>query len=303
MVLDVDIVIVSHNSRDHLRACVEPLRHIEGVNVIVVDNASNDGSLDSVADMPLATVPLSQNGGFAHGCNTGWRRGRAPYVLFLNPDARIDRRSLGHLVATLEAEERVGAVGPKIVDPYGVIHYSQRRFPTLSSLYAQAFYAHRVLPRARWSDELVRDEALYRAPSSPDWVSGACILVRRVALDLLGGFDEGFFMYWEDTDLCRRLRDHGFDVRYEPAAVVVHVGGASRPRSTLLPVLASSRIRYCRKHRGQIAVFFERLGLALGAVTHAVGTREGGRARLGHFRSLLIAMRPLKPGLGRASGG
>jgi hypothetical protein len=286
----VDVVVVSYNSRDRLRACVEPLLALPTVNVIVVDNASPDGSLDAVRDLPLTPIQLPSNGGFAHGVNAGWCTGSAPYVLLLNPDARIDGRSLEVLVRTLEEAPALGAVAPRIVDRDGSLDYSQRRFPRLRSTYARAFFLHRLFPTAPWTDEIVRNEAAYAGRGTPDWVSGACILLRRDALVKLGGLDEGFFMYGEDIDICRRLRSAGYELLFEPAAVVEHEGGASEPRSNLLPVLAASRMRYAAKHRSRPAAFLERVGIALEALTHIAVARGGAAARSGHARALRLAV-------------
>lgn len=286
----VDIVIVSYNSSAHLRSCVKPLAREADFRVVVVDNASVDSSLASVQDLPVLTVPLARNGGFAHGCNAGWRRGDSSYVLLLNPDARIAPSSLRHLVAVLEADPGAGAAAPRVVTADSSLDYSQRRFPRAVSTYAQALFLHRILPTAPWTDEVVRDEEAYQRRSSPDWVSGACILVRRSALEELGGLDEGFFMYGEDIDLCRRLRDAEYDIVFEPSALVTHEGGASAPRPALLPVLAASRIRYAGKHAGPGAVFLERIGVGLGALTHMFVTRGGLDTRAGHARALRLAL-------------
>jgi N-acetylglucosaminyl-diphospho-decaprenol L-rhamnosyltransferase len=286
----VDVVIVSYNSRDRLRACVEPLLAVQSTNVIVVDNASPDASLEAVRDLPLTAIQLAQNGGFAHGVNAGWRAGSSPYVLLLNPDARIDGASIEALVLALEQDPGLGAAAPRIVDEDGSLDYSQRRFPRLRSTYARAFFLHRLFPSAPWTDELVRDEDAYARRGSPDWVSGACVLLRRKALEELDGLDEGFFMYGEDIDLCRRLRAAGYELLYEPAALVQHEGGASAPRAHLLPVLAASRIRYAAKHRSRAGALLERIGVALEAVTHVAVARGGIAARAGHARALRLAV-------------
>jgi N-acetylglucosaminyl-diphospho-decaprenol L-rhamnosyltransferase len=286
----VDIVVVSYNSRGELRGCIEPLSALDDLQVIVVDNASSDGSLETVADLPIEKIGLDRNGGFSHGCNSGWRAGRAPYVLFLNPDARIDSDSLDALVGVLEQHPDAGAAAPRITHADGTLDFSQRRFPRLRSTYARALFLHRLSPGASWADELIRDPLAYDEPQAPDWVSGACILVRRSVLEALNGFDEGFFMYCEDIDLCRRLRDAGHDLLYEPRALVSHEGGASAPRASLLPVLAASRIRYATKHRSAAAALLERGGVALEALTRLVVSRGGRPVRAGHARSLLLAM-------------
>ena len=288
----VDVVVVSYNNRAQLRACVEPLLGAEDVHVIVVDNASPDGSLDVVDGLPLTAIQQTHNGGFAAGVNAGWRAGSAPSVLLLNPDARMEVESLRMLFQTLDAAPEVGAAAPRIQNGDGTLDWSQRRFPRLRSTYARALFLHRVFPRAAWTDELVRDAEAYARRGTPDWVSGACILVRREALVELAGLDEGFFMYAEDTDLCKRLRAVGYELVFEPDVVVEHVGGASAPRAGLLPALAASRARYAAKHYGRLTALLERLGLALEAATHALVGRGGRAARAGHARALLAVARP-----------
>lgn len=283
----VDVVVVSYNSSGHIRQCVEPLLGVPGVQVVVVDNASSDGSVEVVRNLPVATIQLPTNRGFAAGVNAGWRTGSAPYVLLLNPDARIEGDALDALAQRLESDGATGAVAPRILTGDGLLDFSQRRFPRLRSTFARALYLHRVFPYAAWTDELVRDESAYSTPGTPEWVSGACMLLRREALAAVDGLDEGFFMYSEDTDLCRRLRLAGWEIAFEPAAVVQHVGGASRPRAELLPALAASRVRYAQKHHGRLVESLERLGLALEALTHSVGSRGGLAVRAGHVRSLL----------------
>jgi len=288
----VDVVVVSYNSQDRLRACVTPLTGNPGIHVIVVDNASSDGSLESLDGLPVTTVASEVNGGFAHGCNLGWRRGSAPFVLLLNPDATIDVPSVRRLVDVLRAAPRAGAVAPRIVHTDGSLDYSIRRFPRLRSTYARALFLHRMFPRASWTDEIVRDEDAYERAGVAEWVSGACILVRREALERISGLDEGFFLYCEDIDLCKRLWDAGYEVRFESEAMARHEGGASAPRSSLLPVLTASRVRYAQKHAKTRMVLLERLGLALGALTHVVVSRGGSGARFGHARSARVALGP-----------
>jgi N-acetylglucosaminyl-diphospho-decaprenol L-rhamnosyltransferase len=285
----VDVVVVSYNSEEHLRALVEPLSRVAQLNVIVVDSASSDATLASIRELPITTIPLEQNRGFAHACNVGWRRGESPFVLFLNPDASIGVEDIDRLVAEVE-KPRVGAAAPRIVGPAGTLEYSLRRFPRLRTTYAQALFLHRFFPHASWSDELVRKEEAYEQPSSPEWVSGACVLVRRQALEEIGGLDEGFFLYCEDIDLCKRLRGAGLDIRFVPEATAVHEGGASAPRASLLPVLAASRVRYAQLHQRRPVALLERLGIALGAFTHAIVARGGRAARAGHLQALRAAV-------------
>jgi GT2 family glycosyltransferase len=287
---DVDVVVVSFNSRETLRDCVESLRAEPGFTVIVVDNASTDGSTETVADLEVVLLARDDNRGFAAGCNYGWRAGAAPYVLFLNPDARIDTESVRALVAIPERHGEVGVVAPKIVSSDGSLEFSQRRFPAVRSTFSQALFLHRLFSRAAWTDEIMRDPRAYEAAGSPDWVSGACLLVRRDVLESIGGWDESFFLYSEDTDICRRVRAAGFDVRYEPAATAIHLGGRSSPRASLLPLLATSRIHYAEKHATRPGALLQRVGVALSSLSHLLVARRQG-VRVGHARALAAALR------------
>jgi N-acetylglucosaminyl-diphospho-decaprenol L-rhamnosyltransferase len=281
----VDLVVVAYNSRDTLRSCVEPLAQLPWVNVTVVDNTCPERSWETVSDLGVRIVHSPRNGGFAAGCNLGTADGTAAFVLLLNPDARLDAESLETLVAALEEQPELGAVGPRIVEAGGELAWSQRRFPRLRSSFAQALFLQRLAPRAGWTDEVIRDEGVYARPNRPDWLSGACLLVRREALDLAGGLDEGFFLYSEETDLFRRMRDAGLRAGYVPGAAAYHEGGASAPRSTTRGIEARSRVRYARKHHGAAVALLEAIAIALGAVTHAAVWIHRPRRALGHVHA------------------
>ena len=289
---DIDAVVVSYCSRATLRGCVEPLATMPGVQVTVVDNASPDASLDAVAGLPVAIVRSPRNGGFSYGCNLGAARGHAPFLLFLNPDARIGAAAVGALREALEAHPAAALVGPRLLEEGGAVAWSQRRFPRRRSTFAQALFLHRLRPRAAWTDELIRDPGAYESSATPDWISGACMLVRRDAFEAIGGFDEGFFLYCEDTDLCRRLRDAGHSVRYEPAAEARHVGGASSEPGATQAIAARSRVRYARKHLGAGAARVEALGVALGEATHAAAALTPPTSRRGHVAALRAELAP-----------
>jgi GT2 family glycosyltransferase len=290
----VDVVVVSYNSRATLRACVEPLAALPWAQLTVVDNDSQDDSPGAVADLPVRVIRSAHNGGFSYGCNVGAAVGSSPFVLLLNPDARLSPDNLRVLVDVLERDRSIGVVGPRILDEDGTLAWSQRRFPRLRSTYAQALLLHRLLPRAAWTDEVVRDAAAYDRPGSPDWLSGACMLLRRTALEDIGGLDTGFFLYSEDTDLCRRLRQAGWGVRFEPGATVHHVGGGSAPRTTTEWISATSHVRYARKHGRRGVAALDALGLALGGATHALlWLRRPERAR-GHAAAVRAALASIR---------
>jgi GT2 family glycosyltransferase len=286
----LDVVVVSYNSAGELRRCVEPLAALDWVEVTVVDNHSSDGSLATIEGLPVRAISSGANLGFATGCNIGWRGGASPYVLFLNPDAQIDEESLKRLVAVLDGRSRVGIVAPRILGDDDQVQLSLRRFPRLRSTYAQAFFLDRLRPMAPWADEMIRDLGHYDRRGPQEWVSGACMLVRRTVLEQLDGWDGGFFLYCEDIDLCRRVHDLGLEVFYEPAAVVTHPGGGSAPRSSTLPLLARSRVLYAQRHRSRAGAFVERLGIALEAATHLLAGAGGRPAVAAHARALRVSL-------------
>jgi GT2 family glycosyltransferase len=289
----VDVVTVTYRSAATLPGALESFLGQPSIRVTVVDNASDDSTLAVLSALQVETIALTDNLGFAHGCNVGTAAGSAPYVLLLNPDARLGREALETLVAELEQDGSVGAVAPRIVEPDGTLDYSLRRFPRLRSTFAQALFLHRLLPNAPWVDEVIRDRALYARAHSVEWVSGACLLVRRSVLEHIGGLDETYFHYSEDVDLCARIWKAGYEVRFVPGVTASHEGGASAPRTGLLPILAASRIRYSAKHDGRLVALLVRAGVALGALTHSIVTSGGWRGRRGHLRALAVALRPL----------
>jgi N-acetylglucosaminyl-diphospho-decaprenol L-rhamnosyltransferase len=290
---ETDVVVVAHASRDTLRDCVAPLAGVPGVRVIVVDTASADPAFDTVADLPgTDLVNAPRNGGFAYGCNIGIGRGSAPYVLLINPDATMAPDQVARLVAVLEGDPAVALAAPRIVDEDGVLQRSVRRFPRLRSAVSKALMLHRVAPDAEWSDDLVHDPSAYERAWDPEWVSGACMMVRRSDLEAVGGLDEGFFMYAEDTDLCARLWARGRRVRFVPDATVVHGGGGghSAPRSQLRTADVRSHIRYVVVHEGARAARRVALATAVNELVHLViRARRPGYAR-GHWAGLKAAL-------------
>jgi N-acetylglucosaminyl-diphospho-decaprenol L-rhamnosyltransferase len=287
---EVDAIVVSYRSAGTLRGCVEPLTGIEGVRPFVVDNASPDDSLETIGDLPVEVVRSGRNGGFSYGCNLGAAQGGAPYLLFLNPDARIRADALETMLSALRSDPGTALVAPRIVDDDGELAWSLRRFPRHRSTFAQALFAHRLLPRATWVDEMIRDPAAYDVPATPDWVSGACMLVRRTAFEEIGGFDESFFLYCEDTDLCRRLWDAGHVVRYVPDAQVGHTGGASSEVGETQHIAARSRAIYAGKHMGPASARVEATGVALGEAARAIAKLRRPDPRKRHVAALRAAL-------------
>ena len=276
------VVVVSFEAGEALLAALASLRAHASIplRVVVVDNASTDGSVEAVRRSHPAALVIAnpENVGFARACNQGWRASEAPHVLFLNPDAEVGPGALEALVRVLEERPDVGAVGPRTRSPDGTIQVSTGPDLTLASEWAQRRLVRGVArrdPRA-----VAEAEARHAREHEPDWVSGACLLVRRAALEAVGGFDERFFLYEEDADLCRRLRLAGWRVVFTPAAEVRHRLGhsmAKAPRRARLEYERSHRLYY-RQHNGAFARGTLRLLLAArGAAAWLRGRLAGDR--------------------------
>jgi hypothetical protein len=249
----LSIIIVSFNARLDLERCLESLRAAPPATpheIIVVDNASTDGSVAGAAPFAPAVRVLRNtvNVGFGRGVNQGLAASTAPLVLIMNPDCRLEPGATAAMEAVLDVHERCALVGPRILNPDGSIQGSARGDPDmLTGLFGRTTVLRRLvpfLPVARRN--VVVDEAIGSGLASVevDWLSGACMLARRTALEAVGGFDERFFLYWEDADLCRRLRARGYHVRYVPGAVAVHQVGQSSGTARTASIRAFHRSAY-----------------------------------------------------------
>lgn len=267
MTPEVSVVVVAYETRDDLRACLASLAAHggPGVETIVVDNASTDGSADMVArDFPAARLVRNErNLGFGAACNRGASVASGPYLLFLNSDAQVTAGAIAALARVLDAQPDVAIVGPRTLNEDGTAQVSFG--PALTPL-AEWRQGRLVRAVARRDPDALRvaHERSLRA-SEPDWVSGSCLMIRRRAFDAVSGFDEGFFLYEEDVDLCVRVRTQSGLVRFEPAATVVHRLGRSMAR---MPDRARaeydrSHLRYYRKHNGTLATLLLRAVIAL----------------------------------------
>ena len=243
-------VVVNYNTRDHLLRCVGSLR-ADGVSrVVVVDNASVDGSREALARGEPETVLLAMtsNLGFGTAANRGVSVTEAEYVLILNPDVVVEPGTTKVLMETLERDPGVAVVGPRTENLDGSLYPSARRFPNLVDAAGHAFLGV-VFPANPYTRRYRMLDWDHSAPGEVDWVGGSCLLVRRSAFDSVGGFDEAYFMYVEDVDLCWRLRQAGWRIAYEPGARVVHTLGASSRQAPYRMILAHHRslLRFASK--------------------------------------------------------
>jgi GT2 family glycosyltransferase len=227
----VAVVIVNYQSYDELRSCLASVERAEGpLEVVVIDHASDVRAADDIASHFPAFHMLRKPGnhGFAAGVNAGAAETRAPYLLLLNPDCMIEPDVPARLIDALESDPSAAVVGPKIRNADGTIQKSARRFPDLTTgIAGRTSWLTRVWPGNPLSKHNLPVQAGERATVSVDWVSGACMLVRRASFEAIGGMDEGFFLYWEDADFCRRLKNAGSRTLYCPSAAATHMVGRS----------------------------------------------------------------------------
>ena len=248
MTPELTAVIVNYNAGAELRGALRSIAdEMSGRPwaAVVVDNASTDGSSDLVAEFaPHARVEKNTvNVGFGRGINQGAHASTAPVILIMNPDCRLERGALATMRAELDARERCASVGPRVLDPDGSEQGSARGDPDmLTGLFGRTSPLRRLLPSSAVSRRNVVSAGRERA--TVDWVSGACMLVRRSAFDEVGGFDPRYFLYWEDADLCRRLRARGYEIRYVPAAAAVHQVGHSSKTAKAASIKAFHKSAY-----------------------------------------------------------
>lgn len=284
---DLSIVIVNWNVRELLRACLKSLtdderrtavdeqassviRRPSSLEIIVIDNASSDGSAAMVAaEFPAVTlIANSENRGFTGGNNQGISIARGRYVFFLNPDTVVAGDALATMSAYMDAHPAVGACGPQLLYGDGSLQSSRRRFPTLMTALFESTplawhwpAAHNPWARRYHMEDTQTSQAL--PGETVDWLVGAALMVRREALAQVGGFDEGYFMYSEELDWCRRAKYAGWQIVHLPDAQVVHYEGKSSEQVVAARHIRfqTSRVRYFRKFHGPLAAGFLRLAI------------------------------------------
>jgi len=248
-------VVVNYNAGDALIACVDSLLADTSAGgppeIVVVDNASDDGSADALAAIhpEVTLVRAPTNLGFGRANNLGVAATYAPVVAAVNPDVEVDPGTAAVLLERLDASPDLAAVGPRVRNPDGSQYPSARVVP--SSIDA---FGHAALglfwPANPFTRRYRRLDAHWASPSDVGWLSGSALWFRRAAFDEVGGWDEAFFMYLEDVDLCARLTEAGWRVAYEPGGAVLHLQGLSTDRHPYRMIVEHHRsaARFADKH-------------------------------------------------------
>jgi N-acetylglucosaminyl-diphospho-decaprenol L-rhamnosyltransferase len=254
----LSIVIVNWNVRELLGHCLhsifQPPTSNFQVEVIVVDSASSDGSAAMVEEEfpQVHLIANSENVGFTVGSNQGIAVSRGRYILLLNPDTEVVDDALATMVEYMDNHHQVGVLGPQLLNPDGSIQSSRHRFPTLATAFLESTVLQQWLPHNRVIKHYYMADRPGDEVQEVDWVTGACLLARREAIEEVGLLDEGFFMYSEELDWCRRIKAQGWQIVYLPTARVIHYGGQSseQVKSFQHIQFQRSKIRYFRKHHG-----------------------------------------------------
>ena len=288
--MTVSILIVNWNAHEPLARALEALRGTP-FQIIVVDNASHDGSADLVArDFPTVTLLREpENRGFAGGVNRARAAATGDHLLLLNPDIEATAAAIDTLSRTLDADPRIGAVAGRLVNADGTPQrgFNVRRFPTLASISADLLLIDHLWPDNPASRRYFARDLPDDVPADVDQPAAACLMVRAMLFDVLGGLDERFHPAWfEDVDFCRRLQAAGARIRYEPRATFIHRGGVAM---RALGLGSFSRIwyrnlaLYVRKQHGLAAWLTVKGLIAIGmllrvAISLARGDRQAAQA-------------------------
>lgn len=244
-------MVVSYNTVEDLRKCLESVRkNLPEAETLVVDNGSSDGSREMVREV-FPWVELEENPGntgYASACNRGIRVTTQPYIFILNSDVEFLADGLGGVLEYLDTHPDVGALGPLVLNSDGSLQMSCRCFPSMLENVVHGFLGD-IWPSNPFSRSYQMKDLCRERPCDVDWVSGAAMLLRREAAERVGGFDETYFMYVEDVDICWRLREVGYRVIYNPSfRLVHHIGRTSSQQS----------VRMLYHHHRSMFIFFRK---------------------------------------------
>jgi N-acetylglucosaminyl-diphospho-decaprenol L-rhamnosyltransferase len=298
---DLAVIVVSTNEAQWLRPCLSTLlTHLGALHadVVVADNCSTDGTRELVErEFPQARVVTCENYGFGHANNRALLTTNARYVVFLNPDTEIREGTFADLVAQMDASPGLGLAGVKQITPDGRIFPTIRRFPNALRALFEAMGSERYPLRARWLGERELDLSRYERELDCDWTSGSFMLARREALESAGYFDERFFIYSEETDLCLRIKSAGWDIRHLPIMTVLHHAQKAGVNPKMASQDAYARKQYSRKHFSPAHRSAYLGALALGYGVRAVAprrNREVAAGRRSESRAALSVLLGLK---------
>ena len=245
---EIAVVVVTYDALPWVEQCLESVR---GVPTVVVDNGSSDGTPDFVRErFPDVKVVEAENRGLAAGWNRGIGETDSRYVLLLNADAWLVGDSLSRLLEFADSRTKAAVVGPRLSNPDGTLQRSVRGFPTTWRLATEYLFLRKLAPRSGVVNAFYGGGFAHDEMREVEFVMGACMLVRRAAIEAVGPADEDFFLFSEETDWCYRFRQAGWEVVFFPGAECVHVRGASHA-GRLFRENLRGHLRFLAKHRGE----------------------------------------------------
>ncbi len=279
------VVIVNYASWPLTVRCVRSFyrTNYEDFEVVVVDN---DRSEPPTLPSPVRLIRNPKNVGFAKACNQGIAASKGDLLVLINPDTVVSAGFFDRMGEFFESDYSVGVAGPRVLDPGGSLQLSARKeLSMVSGLLGRTSFLTRLFPKSSLVKSQFPSVTESTYPTAVDWVSGACMVVRRQTLDKVGPLDERFFMYFEDADLCRRVREAGWSVYYLPEVVVVHrAGGSTRSRPRAIWDLHKSAFLYHRKHGTHGPLNIYSLLVLLGLTGRALAKLAGSSARVARGR-------------------
>lgn len=287
------VIVVSYNSADVLPGLLSSLppglREISKSEVIIVDNNSRDDSVAVARTHPTRprVIATGKNGGYSAGINAGMATVPADWdVLILNPDLQLAPGAAAAMSARL-ADPKIGVVVPQIKNEDGSLSLSLRREPSLITAWSEALLGGQLSSRLG-TGEVVGDVTRYQSPGSVEWATGAILMVSAHARQLVGNWDERFFLYSEEVDYMRRVRMAGLTVEYEPRAKAMHIGGDTKASPFLFAVQTTSRLRDFNARNGPLRRALFRAGVATGEAIRSVRDQS-------HRAALKAALTPVRP--------
>ncbi|MDX6601862.1 MAG: hypothetical protein QOF13_1064 [Solirubrobacterales bacterium] len=248
---DVCAIVVSHNGKRWLDTALSSLYAHAGeidLDVVLVDNGDDDSAAYVAERFPEVRIVRCENRGFGHANNRGLEIAEARYLLFINPDTEVLEGDLAGLVAELDRQPRVGLAGARQLRADGSLALSIRRFPSALHMLGEALGVERIPGARRFLGERELDPREYERQRPCDWTSGSFMLVRQAALEDVGPFDERFFLYSEETDLCWRLKRAGWEIVHMPQMTICHFEDDRRGSAELEAQAAYARMQFARKN-------------------------------------------------------
>jgi GT2 family glycosyltransferase len=263
-------IIVSYNTREMTLRCIDALRNaLAGMEseIWVVDNASKDGSAEAVRERfaGVRVIENPINAGFGAANNLAMKQATGKYLLLINSDAFVEADAVARMIRIIEQDKHIGVVGPRLLNADGSLQRSVYRFPSPGQAWLENLWLSRLLSRLGIREDY--ESWPHDREADVPWAIGACLLVRREVIDRVGAFDERFFMYAEEADWQKRIRDAGYRIAFTPEARVTHLGGGSgtQERAKISEHFFQSLDRYQKKHHGWLGLVCTRLAMTIGS--------------------------------------